>query len=384
MGIGFKLRKTMDNKKSWVDSQSVLRQNSDAGFNAYYTVGDDKLVLNVKNVDIFMNPAQGLLYDVWYMSRQYNFPIPEQGLNYVEPTYCNPNPNPPYPSRGGIDWTEIIPKPKQKTFFEFAQTFWHNMINVRNRQFITDGKTGGYPTLQSIYWKYLESQELAGIQNDNFKYQTMIDYINGIGDYWIRLVEQMVPATTIWNAGTKYENSIFHRQKFVWRRQMGCQLVLVPCNPCLLVGQLFAYDCPIQTTNCPVYPWQSNPVVESFASLFGFTLNSFLETNGLGFNDCNLNSLQTTWYVNVNFNGTDIISYPFFNGVGYNNVLSIPTETQWVSAITSSFVDLQDYGLSYILNENDTLTIYNNNCIPLGVEQTFELNVGINFNLLCN
>lgn len=165
---------------------------------------------------------------------------------------------------------------------------------------------------------------------------------------------------------------------------MGCQLVLVPCNPCLLVGQLFAYDCPIQTTNCPVYPWQSNPVVESFASLFGFTLNSFLETNGLGFNDCNLNSLQTTWYVNVNFNGTDIISYPFFNGVGYNNVLSIPTETQWVSAITSSFVDLQDYGLSYILNENDTLTIYNNNCIPLGVEQTFELNVGINFNLLCN
>jgi hypothetical protein len=384
MDIGFKLRKTMDNKKSWADSQNTLRQNSDAGFNAYYTVGDDKLVLNVKNVDIFMNPAQGLLYDVWYMSRQYNFPIPEQGLNYVEPTYCNPNPNPPYPSRGGIDWTEIIPKPKQKTFFEFAQTFWHNMINVRNRQFITDGKTGGYPTLQSIYWKYLESQELAGIQNDNFKYQTMIDYINGIGDYWIRLVEQMVPATTIWNAGTKYENSIFHRQKFVWRRQMGCQLVLVPCNPCLLVGQLFAYDCPIQTTNCPVYPWQSNPVVESFASLFGFTLNSFLETNGLGFNDCNLNSLQTTWYVNVNFNGTDIISYPFFNGVGYNNVLSIPTETQWVSAITSSFVDLQDYGLSYILNENDTLTIYNNNCIPLGVEQTFELNVGINFNLLCN
>jgi hypothetical protein len=258
------------------------------------------------------------------------------------------------------------------------------MINVRNRQFITDGKTGGYPTLQSIYWKYLESQELAGIQNDNFKYQTMIDYINGIGDYWIRLVEQMVPATTIWNAGTKYENSIFHRQKFVWRRQMGCQLVLVPCNPCLLVGQLFAYDCPIQTTNCPVYPWQSNPVVESFASLFGFTLNSFLETNGLGFNDCNLNSLQTTWYVNVNFNGDDIISYPFFNGVGYNNILSIPTESQWVSAITSSFVDLQDYGLSYILNENDTLTIYNNNCIPLGVEQTFELNVGINFNLLCN
>lgn len=48
---------------------------------------DDRLVLNVKNVDIFMNPAQGLGHDVWYMSRTYNFPIPEEGLKYVAPTY---------------------------------------------------------------------------------------------------------------------------------------------------------------------------------------------------------------------------------------------------------------------------------------------------------
>jgi len=50
----------------------------------------------------------------------------------------------------------------------------------------------------------------------------MIDYINGIGDFWIRLVEQFIPATTIWNTGTKFENSIFHRQKFIYRPQRGC------------------------------------------------------------------------------------------------------------------------------------------------------------------
>jgi hypothetical protein len=104
------------------------------------------------------------------------------------------------------------------------------MINVRNRQFITDGKTGGYPTLQSIYWKYLESGQAINVPNDNFTYQTMIDYVHGLGDYWIRLIEQMVPATTIWNTGVKYENSIFHRQKFVWRRQSGCQIIPVPCK----------------------------------------------------------------------------------------------------------------------------------------------------------
>jgi len=384
MDIGYSIRKIVDNKKSWISNEKPLRKSFDGNFNSYYRTGDDKLVLNVKNVDIFLNPSQGLAYDVWYMSNQYNYPIPEEGLNYIQPTYCNPNPNPPYPSRGGIDWTEIIPKPKQKTFFEFAQTFWHNTINVRNRQFITDGKTGGYPTLQSIYWKYLESRELAGIENDNFTYQTMIDYVNGLGDYWIRLVEQMVPATTIWNTGVKYENSIFHRQKFVWRRQMGCQIVLVPCNPCLLTNQLFAYDCPIQTVTCPLYPWQSQPQINSFGALFGELLNSFLSANGLNFGDCDLNTLQTTWYVNAKLNNVDIINYPFFNGVGYNNPLSIPSQTGWTSAVQASFTELENYGLSYIINDNETFTVYNNNCIPLNFTQTFVLNVGINFNLLCN
>ncbi len=113
MTLGFKLRKVIDNKKSWTDEEPFLRQSFDGNFNAYYEVGEDNLTLNVKNVDIHMNPAQGLVYDVWVMSRTYNYPIPNEGLNYVIPTYCDPNPNTPYPQRGGIDWTEIVPKPKQ-------------------------------------------------------------------------------------------------------------------------------------------------------------------------------------------------------------------------------------------------------------------------------
>ena len=42
------------------------------------------------------------------------------------------------------------------------------MINARNRQFSSDSKTGEYPTLQSIYCIYLQSEENAGIPNDNF------------------------------------------------------------------------------------------------------------------------------------------------------------------------------------------------------------------------
>ena len=110
-----------------------LRRNTEAGYNAYYVVNNEKLVLNAKNVDLGLNMGQGIIYDIWDMSKKYNYPFPSTGLTS------------PYPYPEGIDWTVINPKPKEKTFFEFAQTFYRNMINVRNRQTITDGKGGGYP-----------------------------------------------------------------------------------------------------------------------------------------------------------------------------------------------------------------------------------------------
>ena len=132
-------------------NDNKIRTSIDANYNAYYFVGDEKLVLNVKNVDIFLNPAQGLLYDIWRESRDYNYPIPESGLTIG------------YPAPGGVEWTYSNPEPKKKTFFEFSQTFWQNMVNARNRQFISDGKTGGYPTLQSLWWQYILSEQNMGL-----------------------------------------------------------------------------------------------------------------------------------------------------------------------------------------------------------------------------
>jgi hypothetical protein len=382
MRLGFNLRRTPDNKKSWYDNESILRQSFDGNFNAYYPTSEDCLVLNVKNVDIMLNPSLGLAYDVWSMSRRFNYPIPNEGLNYVEPTYCNPNPNTPYPKRGGIDWTEIIPKPKEKTFFEFLQTFWKNTINVRNRQFITDGKTGGYPTLQSIYWKYLESRELAGLPNDNFTYQPLIDYVNGMGTYWMRLIEQMVPATTIWNTGVRFENSIFHRQKFVWRRQFGCQIAPIPCNPCELTAPIFEYDCPIQKVECPLYPWLADPNVVSFGTLLGNAVKDYLTPSGLSLSqDCIANSIVAEWYVDIRYNGSPLVVELFAITYGYQ---SQPLNQQWVNGLGNALSQLTEEGYEYYIDElNEIVTVYNVNCVPI-TNNTFEINVGINFTILCN
>jgi hypothetical protein len=385
MNLGYQLTKVIDNNKSWVDNEIGIRSNLDGNLNARYFTSDERLVLNVKNVDLFMNPAQGIAYDVWFMSQQYNYPIPNEGLNYVTPTYCDPKPYSPYPSMGGVDWTEINPQPKRKTFFEFAQTFWLNTINVRNRQFSSNGKTGGYPTLESIFWRYLQSDETIGIPNDNFTYKTMMEYVNGLGDYWIRLIEQMVPATTIWNTGVKLENSIFHRQKFVWRRQEGCQLIKVPCKPCSLISNLFSYDCPLEMVECPIYPWTNHPTIQDFGGVLGQLLTNYLTANGYNLNDCDFNGMTTEWFVDLQIDNISVVSYSFFNGIGYSSpIYSTPTTSQWNSGLLNALNGLEADGYGYYLTNTDTVIIYNQSCSQLTNGINFKLNVGINFKILCS
>jgi hypothetical protein len=368
MNEGFKLQKVVDNNKSWLSDDDRIRVSTQGDYNAYYYVDNEKLVLNVKNVDIFLNPSQGLVYDVWDQSRQYDYPIPESGLTVG------------YPVPGGVDWTYVDPQPKKKTFFEFSQTFWENMINTRNRQYISDGKTGGYPTLQSIFWKYIESEQTVGIPNNKYTYQKLIDYVNGIGPYWTKLVEQMVPATTIWNGGVRLENSIFNKQKFVYRRQRGCQFILVPVDPCYIISNIFDYTCNTEYADFNIYPWFNGDVtVSNFSSILGNRINYMLGQSGLTLNQCYQNSVISDWYVDLTINGEQIIKESFYTGYGISDV---PTDSQWRNALINYLPQLYNYGYTYYLNGN-TLTITNLTCLTQNIVDTVLLNVGINININC-
>jgi hypothetical protein len=368
MTEGFKLQKVVDNNKSWLADDDKIRVSTQGDYNAYYFVDNEKLVLNVKNVDIFLNPGQGLVYDVWDQSRRYDYPIPESGLTVG------------YPVPGGVDWTYVDPKPKKKTFFEFSQTFWQNMINTRNRQYISDGKTGGYPTLQSIWWKYIESEQTVGLPNNKYTYQKLIDYVNGIGPYWTKLVEQMVPATTIWNGGVRFENSVLHKQKFVYRRQRGCQFIPVPVDPCYIISSIFDYTCNSEYVDFYIYPWLNDDIsVSNFNSILANRINNMLSSSGLTLNECYQNSVQTEWYVDLRINNQILIQDSFYNGYGYNDV---PTDSQWRNALIDYLPTLYDYGYTYFLNGN-RLTITNLGCVSQNLEETVVLNVGINININC-
>jgi hypothetical protein len=360
MDLGFGITSIKDNNKSWTDNETGLRRNTQAGYNAYYIVEDERLVLNRKNIDLGLNMGQGIIYDIWNMSKKYNYPFPSTGLTS------------PYPYPEGIDWTIINPKPKEKTFFEFAQTFYRNMINVRNRQTITDGKGGGYPTLQSVYWKYLQSEENVGIPSNKYTYQKMIDFTNGIGDYWMKLVEQMIPASTIWMGGQKMENNVLQRQKVVWRRQRGCELVPIPCIPCTFTGQLLGADCVTQTLSCDI--GLTNPQTTLINSI-----NTAVAGEGYNVSDCTLNTLTSMWYVDIRLSGTLLRKDLFYTGYGAGDY---PSSQQWLTAVENSLSTLSQDGLDYSIN-GSTITVSNIGCNNDFTNQTLQINAGVNISINC-
>ena len=209
--LGFSIVRTPDNKKSWVkkDSEDNRHYTLQSRGTDYVTQNDD-LVINVKNVDLFLNIGQGLEWGVWNFSRRYNCPLGPKALL------------PPYPTIGGPDWTEIVADASKVSFSEFANKFWRVFLNVKNRLTIDDGHAGGYPTLLMVYLDYLNSEVSCGVPSTKYTYEKMVEYVENMGGYWMRLIEQFIPATTIWQGGVKHENSIFHRDKFVYKHEPLC------------------------------------------------------------------------------------------------------------------------------------------------------------------
>jgi len=375
---GFTLSKYVDNKKSWSRDNTLLRVSSDGNYNAYYFVSDERLLLNVKNVGIFLNPAQGLLYDVWVQSKDYDYPIPQSGLTF------------PYPTTGGTDSTFINPQPKSKSFFEFASTFTKNMINVRNRMYITDGKTGGYPTLQSIFWKYLEAPYTVGIPTNKYTYDKLIKFVEGINPYWIKMVEQMLPATTLWMGGIKFENSVFHKQKYAYKRLMqnvfGTKPKKLSNTTNYNISSLTAITSGDEYITSPIFSdicikngisMIATPT-DSFSVILGNAINGALNEYNLS---CDGSNILTTWYSEIILDSKIVSKFKFYDGIGNDDV---PTNTQWNNALISSLSNLQYYDINYNNPSEGLINFIDLDCVDeIASNKLLTINVGVDVNIIC-
>lgn len=208
----------------------------------------------------------------------------------------------------------------------------------------------------------------------------MIDYVEGLGPFWTKLVEQMVPATTIWNGGVKLENSILHRQKFVYRRQRGCELIAVPKEPCEINSAIYPGLTSSQFITTSIYPWlNGNPTVSNFSSVLLSSLSNVLAQQNLTINQCAADTLISNWYVNLKIGNTTLVNQLFFTGYGTQGY---PSNLQWRQALLQYLPLMNPYGYSFTINGN-TLTIFNSTSTPNFNNQTLNLSVSIQLSINC-
>ena len=99
----------------------------------------------------------------------------------------------------------------------FDMVVLSNLIDVKSRQTISD-----YPLLRLFYQLYLTASNCGKDLTGRFTYNNMFEFMDKIGDYWLDLIEEVVPSTTIWegcdNSGKIYRNTIFDQNKFKYKK----------------------------------------------------------------------------------------------------------------------------------------------------------------------
>jgi hypothetical protein len=247
---GFNFERIRDNKKSWI--ANTIPENrpfsisNNLGGNPIrqtnYDVNDERLVINTKEIDLDINLASAIETDIWcYLSDNqciltgitnclpcacgnktfqddecfdfmdnyfYDFMdslITGSTSLFNQSNCCGDN---------KIDFTELLIQPLSAitTIEDFKYFLTSELIDAKNRQTIS-----GYPTLRALYDRYMNSGLYCGNESSRFDYMSMDQFAALVGNYWVDIVEQVVPATTIWGSVKIYSNTIFDQQKYKYK-----------------------------------------------------------------------------------------------------------------------------------------------------------------------
>ena len=114
-----------------------------------------------------------------------------------------------------IDFNQLLTQPLSdvKTVEEFEYYLSSELIDAKSRKTLS-----GYPTLRALYDRYTNSAMYTNTTSSAFDYIKIDKFASLIDSYWVDIVEQVVPATTIWGSVKIYGNTIFDQQKFQYRK----------------------------------------------------------------------------------------------------------------------------------------------------------------------
>jgi len=153
---------------------------------------DSKYILNRKNIEIYISPARAIDYDIWSKSNN-------SFLTFGTNTFLET----------GV------------TFAQFIDLTLHSLI--KNSNVIKYKKN--YIQLEEVYKSYFNSTGFTA-----YNYIDSNEFILRMSPYWVDLISQVMPATTLWRGGNLIENSIFGRSKYKYNQ---------PCQPLVYENKLY-------------------------------------------------------------------------------------------------------------------------------------------------
>ena len=141
---------------------------------------ESKLILNRKNIGVYLSPAQCIEYDIYRQSRNL-----EISIGGITPQYTT-----------------------GATFAEFTTQVMSGLMSTSESKY-----DKSYFSLEKVYSEYLN--------NTNFTPYNDVDlneFITKMSPNWIKIIEQFIPATTLWTGGNLTENNLFNRSKHAYLR----------------------------------------------------------------------------------------------------------------------------------------------------------------------
>ena len=114
-----------------------------------------------------------------------------------------------------VNFSELMTQPLSAvtTIEDFEYYLSSELIDAKSRKVLS-----GYPTLRALYDRYTNSSDYCPTTSSAFDYTKMDQFAHLIDSYWVDIVEQVVPATTIWGSVKIYGNTIFDQQKFEYKK----------------------------------------------------------------------------------------------------------------------------------------------------------------------
>ena len=319
---GFRLFKTIDNVKSWVESQTPRYNSNDEVLRStYYYEEDSRLTINSKELEVFLSLDRIMDYSVYRYFANNNIDIDTNLFS---------------------GYTQTI-QPNKITFNQYVRQVLSEYIQVENRKTITT-----YPTLTKIYFDFLR------LSNNYVSYDKGLDFLNKFDTHWVKLVQQFTPATSIINSGKKLRNSIHNDNKFVYKQGLNDD-----------VSWLGTVGSEFQTkAKKPVYQGQTDISTNNGLSKPGIVgvfdnteIVGSLGNRIMGL-DPTINEYYGSYYSNFDFCNSDynaVIWQPTidYTTTGYSgNIVDIESNTYVASSLlyNSDVSKLRRYGVFVIYN----------------------------------